>query len=181
MPNKNFFIAFFSISVARDLSETINITATAYCLVADVRLIPTSSTPQAVNILRDHVARLRTFNATTRFSNMTGKWRAGQRFCPSKIHLQNGTRTIWNPRKSITRVDEMLDSRSCLFAGNQIDEAPSRHDALTINVGFREHAGQLEPAQIWNPHKSITGLDEMRDSRSRLSQVSGYGRGILKT
>jgi hypothetical protein len=100
VPNKNFFIAFFSISVARDLSEAINVTATAYCLVADVRLIPTSSTPQAANILRDHVARLRTFNATTRFSNMTAKWRAGQRFCPSKIRLQNGTRTIWNLRNA---------------------------------------------------------------------------------
>jgi hypothetical protein len=53
---------------------------------------------------------LRTFNATSRFSNMTGKWQAaliaeGQ----ASADLQQ-TPANWNPHKLIVRVHEMVDS-----------------------------------------------------------------------
>jgi len=45
--------------------------ATGDSCVADMRFDSNS-----VHSLCDEVLRLRTFNATTRFSNMTGKWQA---------------------------------------------------------------------------------------------------------
>jgi hypothetical protein len=50
---------------------TIDALATADNFVAEIRLIPNS-----IHNLRDYVPRLRAFNATMHFSNMTGKWQA---------------------------------------------------------------------------------------------------------
>jgi hypothetical protein len=54
---------------------------------------------------------LRAFNATTRFSNMTGKWQAASDGKGSGLlTLQSRRLPIEDPHKLIVRVHEMVDS-----------------------------------------------------------------------